>query len=96
MSQERLGDALNITFQQVQKYERGVLSSQGVRKNVLVNGIAPGVVRTPLKASTIPDSVKTLNSPPARAFRRPSGTRLADRLAVYAGGVLHVGRDHRC
>jgi len=24
MSQERLGDALNITFQQVQKYERGV------------------------------------------------------------------------
>jgi 3-oxoacyl-[acyl-carrier protein] reductase len=31
-----------------------VLSARGVDKNVLVNGIAPGVVRTPLMAATAP------------------------------------------
>ena len=35
-----------------------VLSARAVRKNILVNGVAPGVVRTPLKASTISDSIE--------------------------------------
>ena len=73
-----------------------VLSGRGVRKNVLVNGVAPGVVRTPLKDSTMPASIEDAKFSPlgrsadARELAWPIALLCTPAVSFMSGAIIDV------
>ena len=65
MSQEKLGDALGLTFQQVQKYEKGVNRVSGSRLQQLTN-----ILQVPVAYffEGGPGQLKARGSAPSSAF----------------------------
>lgn len=68
MSQEKLGDALNLTFQQVQKYEKGVNRVGASRLQQIANALqVPSVAWF---YADQPDAIATAGNPDADAVSR--------------------------
>lgn len=65
MSQERLGDALGLTFQQVQKYERGANRIGASRLHDLAKALQ---VPIGFFFDDLPDSADQATAPPASAI----------------------------
>ena len=82
MSQEKLGDRLEITFQQIQKYEKGI------------NRISASRLQHIARVLTVPVSYffEDAPGPPARAMRpadAQSAANLVDFLQSDEGGRLN-------
>lgn len=101
MSQEKLGDALGLTFQQVQKYEKGANRIGGSRVVQIANALGctildlfEGTTAVPATTNSEPDPCLALGASPlgvrwARAFSRlPPKTRHA--MVTLAEGVLET------
>lgn len=70
-----------------------VLSRRAAEKNILVNGVAPGVVRTPLLDSVRPDQVATDGVKPAGRSADPKElgwpiALLCSPMASYISGAI--------
>ena len=84
MSQEKLGDALGLTFQQVQKYEKGT------------NRIGASRLQQISKTLNVPPSFFFEGAPsssgePNRLFRKKARNIVVDFLATAEG--LHLNRS---
>jgi transcriptional regulator with XRE-family HTH domain len=77
MSQERLGDAIGLTFQQVQKYERGANRIGASRLydlsrvldvpvSFFFDDIDPAVAAAPTGTASVPDEARTEPDPMMR------------------------------
>jgi transcriptional regulator with XRE-family HTH domain len=99
MSQERLGAALGITFQQVQKYEKGVnrIGAGRLHQVAEVLGVGTAYFYDGMPASgPVPDDLFTsmMNTPHglrlARAFDAISDTRLRRRALELVEAIAKV------
>lgn len=81
MSQEKLGDALSLTFQQVQKYEKGTNRVSASRLQQLSNILQVPVPFFFAGAPRLPGQRKVTNETPSPAF-------VSDFLATTDGLAL--------
>lgn len=109
MSQEKLGDALGLTFQQVQKYEKGtnrisasrlqqIANVLGVSINYLYDGIAgadaPAAGFAEGKASHYePDLLNADALKLLRAFNGISDAKVRRRLVDLASALANLGSE---
>jgi transcriptional regulator with XRE-family HTH domain len=81
MSQEKLGDALGLTFQQVQKYEKGTNRIGASRLQQISH-----ILQVPV--SFFFDGAPTVSGHPAGVDEAPSPTYVSDFLATSDGLAL--------
>ncbi|MEA2949674.1 MAG: hypothetical protein QOI40_5004 [Alphaproteobacteria bacterium] len=81
MSQEKLGDALGLTFQQVQKYEKGTNRIAGSRLHQIA-----AVLQVPV--AFFFEGAPALHEQPAGTREAPSPAYVADFLATSDGLAL--------
>ena len=77
MSQEKLGESLGLTFQQVQKYERGTnrIGSSRLHRLASILDVSVGYFFEGLEDGSVPPPVGEQAEPPARAEADPMGRR---------------------
>jgi transcriptional regulator with XRE-family HTH domain len=80
MSQEKLGDALGLTFQQVQKYEKGI-NRIGASRLQHIAEILEVPISFFFEPTTVPDTA-------SRATASPSPSYVSDFLATSDGLAL--------
>lgn len=83
MSQEKLGEALGITFQQVQKYEKGINRIGASRLQQIA-----GVLEVPVEFFF--EGAPSSEPPPTGFAEAPSATYVADFLSTAEG--VHLMR----
>lgn len=91
LSQEKLGDALGLTFQQVQKYEKGVNRVSASRLQQLSH-----ILRVPIAYffEGTPGRIKSLGNAPSLEYMSEF-TASADGLALAKAFVLIKNADVR-
>ena len=81
MSQEKLGDALGLTFQQVQKYEKGTNRIGASRLQQIAH-----ILQVPVEFFF--EGAPTLHGPSAGLKDAPSTSYVSDFLATCGGSIL--------
>jgi transcriptional regulator with XRE-family HTH domain len=93
MSQEKLGDAIGLTFQQVQKYEKGTnrISSSRMQQIANVLQVAP-----PFFFEGVPGQSKTVDHAPMPNYCRNARHErwLGARQSIYAGQECDIEACH--
>ena len=80
MSQEKLGEALGITFQQIQKYEKGVNRVSASRMQQIA-----GVLSVPIEFFF--DGAPQLDDGTATGFSEPAGTAYVAEFMASSEGL---------
>ncbi len=89
MSQERLGEALGLTFQQVQKYERGTNRVGASRLFDLAHVLG---VEVGFFYDELPEGTRSERLPAATGFQMtaaPQGAGMAEAAAAFGDDMLH-------
>jgi transcriptional regulator with XRE-family HTH domain len=89
MSQEKLGDALKLTFQQVQKYEKGTNRISGSRLQQIADALSC-TINDLFEGVTAKGTVAPFNDPIAALAKNSIGLRMATAFAGLTPKLQHM------